>query len=965
MGTKIGKCPVNQEPQYKILGKKKNVMKDKESLLRLDDKGGYANLPAIDSKAVGFSLLQAGQITKPKAGKFGDSSERTGNSRIDQSQSRSPKPNEKGRGMTKDRKTRVGHTMEVTTMLPLPKLQFLASAGLDKKIILWDLLENDIKREYKGYHKKGIVALDFSESLILLISAGFDHEIYVWNPYIEAPVHNLSGHMSPIIGLAFIENPLHIVSVDQDCVMKVWDTKKFKCVDTPTLENIEDKHSFKVNGICRTWHPNKIVLYGKNIYVFGYDKNNSLTSADENVSLCARFVAGSLCLMTPVGNKVKLWNLLTGEVKKIFSDLTKTDITSLVLDCKGKRFVMGDSEGNVGVYNVANGALLKTLTKHKAEIIFLIHAGNKLPPIGSTDSKAEANAKALEELKKVSPADAKAILISMAKQGTEMEYFISVSVDNQIKIHDDKELGESKLIASYPLKDGNITSLIYISEYNVGKLLIGSSNGVITFYETATGKCNEEFSDKDPDSGPEAEIMCLAFFTGYDTFIYANSLGYMKIVIVPPTQIKHEVLLRIVNTAPGSKVPSVVNNMAYCADRHLLFYTDDRFYIKCVDVSAVLKTVEEGRLVADKAKRVFIMTQDMIKPVWAKKVHEEAIRSLEYISEERLLVTTSMDKNVKIFYSDSGEFIESLRQNKNGVNKIKPIAYKKVESTEIYSPRMENRIDAPYVAAKEYRDNRIKEYLQKLENGQNPDFKPSDEIVIHLSEQPLEAFKEYEEQEFNPFYYTSKDYNRIDNHWLEQKRSNDWKLFIDFEKYFRNFQTQIKITKDEVKAKEEQLINQKEEEEKGHYVKATEAHTHPKAKAAIRSFKDKFISKTSQEDAKLRKQMEMENLKKKKKLQSNKFDDLYKSGLKSIVVKHSAFEMGKVRLSESERIAINNFANAFSKYDSDDPRVLRFTDYDERKPERKESATVNPASSKKTIKTVLPRLDRNSKVLRQ
>lgn len=108
--------------------------------------------------------------------------------------------------------------------------------------------------------------------------------------------------------------------------------------------------------------------------------------------------------------------------------------------------------------------------------------------------------------------------------------------------------------------------------------------------------------------------------------------------------------------------------------------------------------------------------------------------------------------------------------------------------------------------------------------------------------------------------------------------------------------------------------------------------------------------------------MEIEGLKKKKKLQTNKFDELYKSGLKSVVVKHAAFDSRKVRLSESEKLAINNFANAFSKYDSDDPRVLRFTDYEDRKPDLKRPDAKLASSSKKTIN--LPKIDRSSKVLR-
>jgi WD40 repeat protein len=81
-------------------------------------------------------------------------------------------------------KTDKGHVDAITVLLPLPKLQFLASAGLDSKIILWDTIKLTKKREYFGFHRKGIVTLQFNENLIILISGGIDHNIFIWNPYI-------------------------------------------------------------------------------------------------------------------------------------------------------------------------------------------------------------------------------------------------------------------------------------------------------------------------------------------------------------------------------------------------------------------------------------------------------------------------------------------------------------------------------------------------------------------------------------------------------------------------------------------------------------------------------------------------------------------------------------------------------------------------------------------------------------
>lgn len=40
----------------------------------------------------------------------------------------------------------------------------------------------------------------------------------------------------------------------------------------------------------------------------------------------------------------------------------------MTIDCEGKRFLLGDFSGFIGVYNTYNGSLLKTIPGHENEI---------------------------------------------------------------------------------------------------------------------------------------------------------------------------------------------------------------------------------------------------------------------------------------------------------------------------------------------------------------------------------------------------------------------------------------------------------------------------------------------------------------------------------------------------------------------------------------------------------------------
>lgn len=574
-----------------------------------------------------------------------------------------------------------------------------------------------------------------------MISGGFDHQIFVWNPYIDSPVHCLTGHSAPIVSLKFVNNPTHIVSLDQDMNLKVWDSRKFKCNDTMSIDEFEEKKNFSPNGICLLQKPLKLVLFGKGLNFMEYDRHNNLTSADENVSICAEFIPSNLTLLTPVGNKVKVWNLLTGEVKKIFSNLTKSDISTCSLDANSKRFMLGDLDGNLGVYNVNNGALLKSLQRHSSEVISIIHS-------------------------------------------EKLEVIISASIENEINVHRDHELGESELIRTIDIGNFNISYITF--SLDTLKIIVGFSHGLISMFEASTGKGNEDFSDNSLNSGEE--ISCIEFLHGYSCMVYANAQGRIKFVGAPPLVIKHSKLCEFQNISSivedGKEIEkaSPVSNLRFCTQTNALFVADEKFTIKCYDISRLL-SICSAKLAdtMNKSRKDPVVSQDWYRLTWSSHVHDDAIKSMKYIPSESLLISTCMGKQVKIVNSLNGSIIESLKQQKNP-QIIKPIAYKKVESDEIYSPRMVHRVDARYMGLFRERQAKEKENKKKLEMGYLPDNDPQAEFEQKLRESKtdLDAFSEYELQEFDPFYYKEK----IDKSWADGKQSNLWRLYLNFEKYW-------------------------------------------------------------------------------------------------------------------------------------------------------------------------------------
>lgn len=139
-------------------------------------------------------------------------------------------------------------------MAYIDKLQVLASGDMDGKLIMWDIVTNS-KKEFK-VHNRGILNMALSDGL-LLFTAGFDHQICVWNPYISGLVHKINSHSSTVLSLSINSN--YLFSLDSDNQIKITNLKTYEPTFTISPNNEKDKGKQKYNTIALVNNPSRIV----------------------------------------------------------------------------------------------------------------------------------------------------------------------------------------------------------------------------------------------------------------------------------------------------------------------------------------------------------------------------------------------------------------------------------------------------------------------------------------------------------------------------------------------------------------------------------------------------------------------------------------------------------------------------------------------------------------------------------
>ena len=96
-----------------------------------------------------------------------------------------------------------------------------------------DILNDEVStspiRVLEG-HQRAVREIAYSETHKIIVSCGFDFEVFVWNPYMSKRIIALEGHEHPLVGVNCLPALNCFITADTKGMVKVWNILDYSCI---------------------------------------------------------------------------------------------------------------------------------------------------------------------------------------------------------------------------------------------------------------------------------------------------------------------------------------------------------------------------------------------------------------------------------------------------------------------------------------------------------------------------------------------------------------------------------------------------------------------------------------------------------------------------------------------------------------------------------------------------------------
>mmetsp|Transcript_100313 Transcript_100313/g.284167 ORF Transcript_100313/g.284167 Transcript_100313/m.284167 type:complete len:1154 (+) Transcript_100313:239-3700(+) len=526
----------------------------------------------------------------------------------------------------------------VMMLLELPVLAQMASCGVDRNVIIWDVFTGARRRTLKG-HDMGVRCMAFVTATKFLVTGGYDYKLFVWNPYVQGKwIHAMPGHPAPIVGIEVIGTN-QVVSADTEGFMKTWDLGTFQCLQTIIVDEILTLRAF----VSIPTHK-RVFAVDRKFIAYDYQNTGVADQTDEGPIIKALYHPRLKVFITGCTTHLRIWDAVTGAIKCVIPH-READITDFCVDDRGRKVFIADHNGEVFVHNSETGSRIKKLIPHDKEISGLVYC-------------------------------------------TGDKNIITVSWDRSIVVHDESEQTPKVWRKALNVHNDDISCIAF--SRHLGLIATGSPDCVIAVREyerLRTLKCL---------LGHKVDITALAFVDPFALLVSADFGGNVAVWSVQaPTGPQHrflnQVLTRFVNmqSLESSAPVNCVDPVYDAGEGNFTLYTgDEDGNVSVWDMSKLLTVAEiepcapkadwdprkkdqidAAHTTEQKARQAMaietleleiMIDKPVVRQVRSWRAHTDSVRTLNVYGKPPCIVTAGYDHMVKI-WSLEGQMMTLLR----------------------------------------------------------------------------------------------------------------------------------------------------------------------------------------------------------------------------------------------------------------------------------------------------------------
>jgi WD40 repeat protein len=256
----------------------------------------------------------------------------------------------------------------------------LCTCGWDRQLTLISVKLGHVRIRLNGGdsalngHHKAAFDFAYSRRNKLIGSIACEREIYLWTTNSESPVAKLEGHGSLLCSLAFNESDHQLISLSTDNVIKIWDLRNFRLV-----QSIKHNDRYSKLGQIAYDHRTQTIIGAANV-PYSWCMRRALTNFPAGQGghaepLIGLGLAQTHSLVSTDPYTTIVWDLRTGAQMRSFRSRHEASVgTAAALDTPGRRVIVANQNGQLGFFNVTNGQLIREfLLRCKEPAVQLVH----------------------------------------------------------------------------------------------------------------------------------------------------------------------------------------------------------------------------------------------------------------------------------------------------------------------------------------------------------------------------------------------------------------------------------------------------------------------------------------------------------------------------------------------------------------------------------------------------------------